>query len=434
MKILCCLSLLLVGPAVAFCADQPKTQSAKGEMPFMITYWCGPKKEETNLERYKELADCGFNVAFPAIDNLWEPASKEQEVHNLKVLDLCQKVGMKALIWDGNMLKTGGWDKAPKPEEIPQIEKILDGLIAKYSSHPAFLGFVLGDEANTADGNKRIGLVNEYLAKKDPKHLAYFNLLPSYAYGFLHGQDYVKFLEDYIRDAKPPYVSWDHYRQMFEGGDESLYWSNLEIVRSHCIEAKIPYIQIIVSIMHMGYRECSEADLRWQVWTSLAYGSRGITYFTYCHVPGMAWGDAPALLTKGGKRDAKWGYVQKINQRIAKLGPTLVQLTSTGVYLTDPLQPGTKGLDATAPIRKAEGGPLAIGCFKTARGSACVMVVNRQLQGKMTAKITLDAKTVSAAEVSQETGKLLPPVAPKNKVLEVALEAGEGRLFLLKSQ
>ena len=422
-----------VQPASIARPAQPATtaQPAKGEMPFMITYWCGPSKAETNLERYKELADCGFNVAFPAIDNLWEPASKTQELHNLKVLDLCQKVGMKALIWDGSITNVGTWSTAPKPEESPKIEKTLDGLISKYSRNPAFLGFVLGDEGNSAEGNLRLGVVNQYLAKKDPKHLAYFNLLPSYAYGFLHGQDYEKFIVDYIRDAKPPYVSWDHYRQMFEGGDESLYWSNLEIVRKHCLAAKIPYIQIIVSIKHMGYRECSEADLRWQVWTSLAYGSRGITYFTYCHVPGMAWGDAPALLTKDGRRDAKWGYVQKINHRIAKLGPTLVKLTSTGVYCTDPLPPGTQGLSADAPVAKAEGGPMAIGCFKDPMGKVYMMVVNRSLGGQINAKLTMQPKVSSTAEVSQETGKLLPPAMLKNKILDVPLEAGEGRLFAL---
>jgi hypothetical protein len=434
MKVWKAMLLALSAPLLSLGAEPMQVQGAKTDMPFMITYWCGPSKAETNLERYKELAECGFNVAFPAIDNLWEPASTTQEVHNLKVLDLCQKVGMKALIWDGNMLKTGGWDKAPKPEEIPQIEKILDGMIAKYSSHPAFLGFVLGDEGNTAEGNHRLGLVNQYLLKKDPKHQPYYNLLPNYAYGFLHGQDYETFIQDYIRDAKPPYVSWDHYRQMFEGGDETYYWNNLEIIRRNCLKAKLPYIQIIVSIMHMGYRECSEADLRWQVWTSLAYGSRGITYFTYCHVPGMAWGDAPALLTKDGRRDQKWGYVQKINQRIAKLGPTLVNLTSTGVYLTEPLQPGTQGLDVMAPVKKAEGGPLAIGCFKSLKGQTYIMVVNRGLQSKTTAKLTLDPKTVTTAEVSQETGKLLPAAPLKSKMLEVELEAGEGRLFLLNNR
>jgi hypothetical protein len=31
---------------------------------------------------------------------------------------------------------------------------------------------------------------------------------------------------------------------MFEGGDENYYWHNLEIIRKHCLKAKIPYNQI----------------------------------------------------------------------------------------------------------------------------------------------------------------------------------------------
>ena len=144
LKYVALMALLL--PTCSFGAEPVKTSSAKGEMPFMITYWCGPKKEETNIERYKELAECGFNVAFPAIDNLWDPGTKAQDEHNLKVLDLCQKVGMKALIWDGSLTNVGTFSTAPKPEELPGIGKVLDGMIKKYSSHPAFLGFVLGDE------------------------------------------------------------------------------------------------------------------------------------------------------------------------------------------------------------------------------------------------------------------------------------------------
>ena len=396
---------------------------------FIISYWCGPPKSETTLERYQELADCGFNVAYAAIDNLWEPAGKAQQDHNLKVLDLCRKVGMKALLWDGNMLQVGGWDKAPKPEEVPQIGKVLDGLLARYASHPAFLGFILGDEGNTVEGNQRIGLVNQYLLKKDPTHLPYYNLLPAYAFKPLSKYD--EHVSQYIETAKPALVSWDHYRQMFEGGDESTYWYNLELMRKLCVKAGLPYNQIIVSLKHMGYRECSEVDLRWQVYTSLAYGSRGIQYFTYWFCKGLAWADAPSFISQDGKRDAKWQYASKINHRIAKLGPFLTKLTSTGAYCTEPLPPGAQPLAADAPVKKAEGGPLLIGCFQSAQGTQCVMVVNRSFSDKVTAKLTLDDKLRGVAEISQDSGKPLAETLPAGGVVTVQLEPGEGRLFVL---
>ena len=441
----------LFGVSTAKGAARPMSETAQADVkrevaetvkppafnvPFIISYWVGPPKSETTLARYKEIAECGFNVAYPAENNLWAKNDKEQDAHNKKYLDLCRQAGLKAFLWDGNVAGCGGFDKAPTPEEIPQIEKTLDGMIARHSSHPAFLGFVLGDEGNTAEGNKRLGVVNQYLLRKDPTHLPYYNLLPNYAQGFVQGPagGYDRFIADYIRDAKPAFVSWDHYRQMFEGGDENYYWNNLEIVRKHCLKAKIPYNQIIVSFRHMGYRECSEADLRWQVYTSLAYGSRGIQYFTYWFVPGLAWADAPALISKEGKRDVKWEYVKKINHRIAKLGPTLVNLTSTGAYCNDPLPPGARRLNASAeaPVIEGEGGPLLVGCFTDPDGKQYVFPVNRSFSSRITARLTMAEKFVFACELSQETGKPLPAVSVKRKALEVRLEPGEGRLFLLK--
>ncbi|MCY2925519.1 MAG: hypothetical protein NT031_08775, partial [Planctomycetota bacterium] len=181
-------------------------------------------------------------------------------------------------------------------------------------------------------------------------------------YAFKSSSEYEDLVVNYLDTVKPALMSWDHYRQMFENnGDERTYWENLEIMRRQCLRVGIPFNQIIVSMKHMGYRECSEADLRWQVWTSLAYGSRGINYFTYWFVPGLAWADAPSFITKDGKRDVKWTYGSKINHRIGKLGPTLVKLTSTDVFCTDPLPIGTHGLGEDGPVKKALGGPMVVG-------------------------------------------------------------------------
>ncbi|MCY2931315.1 MAG: hypothetical protein NTV86_17870, partial [Planctomycetota bacterium] len=400
-----CLAL----PASGGPTTKPATKPAKAkeepvkapDVPFIISYWCGPPKEATTFARMKEIADCGFNVAQGP--NLWEKPDAAQVVINKRFLNLCQQAGIKAFIWDGNVCKGTTWDKF-SPEDIPGIEKDLDGMIANYSSHPALLGFVLGDEMLTP-AHPRLGMVTQYLLKKDPKHVPYYNLLPLYA--FKNATEYENLVANYMETVKPALLSWDHYRQMFENGDERTYWENLEIMRRQCLKTGTPFNQIIVSLRHMGYRECSEADLRWQVWTSLAYGSRGINYFTYWFVPGLAWADAPAFISKEGKRDVKWTYGSKINHRIGKLGPTLVKLTSTDVFCTDPLPIGTHGLGEEGPVKKAEGGAMVIGCFKDAAakdGSAYILPVNRVFNAAIKATLTLDEKFVSASEISQETG------------------------------
>ena len=386
--------------------------------PFIISYCCAPP---TTLERYKEVAECGFNVAWAGwLENNPNEPHQPTRATTRKILDLCQQVGIKAMIFDDRL--------GAKP---PDREKALDGLIADYGSHPALFGYVVTDEPGI-DNFPDLAAVNQYLRKKDPKHLPYMNLLPNYAnHPDWKGPAYEQSVAKFIDTVKPALLSWDSYRQMFEGGDESFYWENLEIMRKLSLKAKIPMIQIIVSLKHMGYRECSEADLRWQVYTSLAYGCHGVLYFTYWDVPSLAWANAPALMTMDGKKDAKWEYVKKINHRIIKLGPTLVKLTSTGVYCTDPVPPGGSKLAVSSPVKKAEGGVMAIGCFVDRNAKEYVMVVNRSFDTKIVGKLTLDEKIVSAAEVAQETGKLVEPVSVVQKPMESVLEPGEGRLYML---
>ena len=214
-------------------------------------------------------------------------------------------------------------------------------------------------------------------------------------------------------------------------GNESLYFKNLDIVRQQCQKAKLPFIQIILSLPYGSYRNPSEADLRWQVYTSLAYGARGIMYFTYWTKPAWKLGNGPAIIGMDGKRDVKYEWIRRLNNRLKALGPTLIQIGSTGVYATTPLPPGTYGLTAEAPVKQVEGGPMLIGCFKGNKEEPYIWVVNRSFKDRITAKLTMADNVISTSEISQESGKPLKPIALENKSLEVSLDSGEGRLFLL---
>lgn len=193
------------------------------------------------------------------------PISSKNDVKtNMKILDLSKAVGIKAVIADAGM---------PLSAKLRERHKALDAIIASYSSHPALLGYYIVDEPNSR-AFPVLGAINQYLLKADPKHLPYVNLFPNYASAKQLGNNtYEQHVSQYIETVRPDLVSWDHYKQML--GDERYYWPNLEIVRWHCLKAKVPLGQIINSLPHFGYRDPSEADLRWQVYTSLAYGSRG---------------------------------------------------------------------------------------------------------------------------------------------------------------
>ena len=127
----------------------------------------------------------------------------------------------------------------------------------------------------------------------------------------------------------------------------------------------------------------------------------------------------------------KYDNVQKINRRIAKLGATLTQVTSTGVYHTDPVPPGGHRLAKTGPVKKAEGGALTIGCFVDRNAQEYILVVNRSFSAACVAKLALHEKILSAVEISRETGKPLAPVSVAGKTLDIPLDPGDGRMYLL---
>ena len=92
MKLRYLVFLAMLGPVGSFGQALAKAPAAKVEVPFIISYWWGVPVAETTLERYQEIADCGFNVAFPACD-IWGDekmdGSPTNDLNNRKFLDMC---------------------------------------------------------------------------------------------------------------------------------------------------------------------------------------------------------------------------------------------------------------------------------------------------------------------------------------------------------
>jgi hypothetical protein len=74
---------------------------------------------------------------------------------------------------------------------------------------------------------------------------------------------------------------------------------------------------------------------------------------------------------------------------------------------------------------------MVIGCFRDSSSRQYVMVVNKTFGDRFTAKLTMGPRPVSASEISQETGQPLEAAPLREKTLEVPLEPGEGKLYLL---
>lgn len=125
---------------------------------FPITFWCAPPGKFTNDERYKEIAEAGFTLVCPPCE---EVPDKEW---NLKILELCQRFGLKAVIMDERIqLALDGrldWREA------------LKGVAEDYKDHPALHSYYITDEPG-ADLFPLLGNMCEYLKKLDAAHPAY---------------------------------------------------------------------------------------------------------------------------------------------------------------------------------------------------------------------------------------------------------------------
>lgn len=373
---------------------------------FLISYWQGPPPNE---EGFAEIAEANFNIAMCG--------------GGKRALDLAKKNGLKLLLQDRRI--------TAKSFRQEGFEKDLDAVVADYADHPALWGYYVTDEPN-ASQFENLGAINRYLLKKDPKHIPFINLFPTYAsQEQLGNPTYEEHVASFIQTVEPRLLSYDHYALVGDGLRPD-YFENMEIIRRQALKNKILFNFILLSVPHFSYRNPTEADLRWQVNTALAYGARGIMYFTYSSLPDSEqykeWGDA--IIARDGSRTAKYEHVKRINGQLKRLAPTLVRLTSTVVYHTPPLPRGTTAIPDGDLVVHVRGGEFVVGHFRSEQGERYTMFVNRSPRVGADAAIAF-SREVRLEELDPTTGKEQPIALPKETsglVWEVHFEPGQGRL------
>ncbi len=385
---------------------------------FIVSYWCGPAADQDPIARYAEVAECNFNYCLP-------PCSAVTPEQNKAILDACAKYGLKYIVGDPRTFA----DPAS-----PDFTKQLDSVVADYSKYPALGGYYVTDEPNSAVF-PRLTAINKYLLKADPKRLPYINLFPNYANEQQLGNPtYEAHVDQFCKIVEPRILSYDHYIAM-AGEPENLpniasYFQNLEVVRAAGLKYDIPTCYIMLSLPHFSYRTPTDADLRWQVYNSLVYGVKGILYFTYW-TPGDVLGPLSAIIDQKGNRTALFNRARRINGDLRILGPTLMKLTSTGVYHSGDVPAGCQAQKSGLPVRVSNDAPVVLGMFKHEDGSTWAMVSNRLMRKPVEVELTFGKSVKRLEELTAASGGRLnhPPDASGKVVLP--LQPGEGRLFKL---
>jgi hypothetical protein len=396
--------------------------SAWKQSEFIVTCWCAPPVTESDMATY---AADGYNLT-------WSPADG---------LDVVAKHHIKALLQD-DLLK-------PDTLDDPAQAAKLDALIKRVMKHPALEGYYLTDEPGAASF-PGWGKLVAFIRARDPKHLAYINLFPTYATPEQLGVSadamdrnkvglpsnfagagtsadtiaaYREHLRAYLKTVKPELISYDHYH-FLKGMDGGQYFLNLELIREAAGQAKLPFLNIIEACMiEPSWRLVNKNELRFLVYTTLAYGGKGISYFL--HSGPKAYGG----LYQDGVRMPLADDVAVLNAELKTLGPEMMKLTNTAVYQTAPQPVGGAAVAADSPV-KVSGGEFVLGLFGKPGKTTAFMVVNRDYRKAATAQVTLSGE-MTVQEFDRRTGKWVAYPSAKSRDVAIPLEPGDGRLFRL---
>lgn len=328
------------------------------------------------------------DAVFPIM--AWDYVGQEAEIQDMheagvnmiafvptELLDACERLDMKAIIFDEGI--TGAFD-APYDSKV--ANPILTRFIKQYNGHPAVYGYHLKDEPGPdqfPELAKSVALVNELAPGKWP----YINLLPTQSYG----DAYENYLEDFAAICKPTAFSYDNYSQDYaiNGGAKSLFWKNLAQVRKAALKHDLPFWNIVLTAPHFSYAEQTDADLRLQVYGSLVYGAKGLSYYKFISAA-LPILNAPDLgnfrnapLDQFGERTPTWAVLRNINRQVHSIGPVLLKLRSDDVYHIGEVPELDHAPTATTLVKDVPGGEFIVGDFTHEDGSKYVMVVNKSL-------------------------------------------------------
>jgi hypothetical protein len=284
---------------------------------FVITAFWGPPPGALSLKNYRAINQAGIDVLFPGNGIM-------NRENNLKALDLAEQAGIRLIPFDTRLLQ---YAHAP---EMAIDTSVIDSLIRDYKDHPALAGYVVRDEPAASMFPRLRGLC-QLVRERDPEHEPFINLFPSYAGPERLGSvDYRSHVREFIETVRPGVLSYDYYALRETETWYDGWFSDLEIVRDETRKAGIPFWIFIQSEgIRGGLRVPTRAGILWQANTAVAFGARGLGWFTYW-TPQVNQDDPHAeqhynaMIGSDGLPTEIYDYVREANQYIKPVGRGLI--------------------------------------------------------------------------------------------------------------
>jgi len=354
----------------------PEKLPAMGQMPILA--WGGVDAAFTSADRFRELAEAGFNQHFT-----WTYASADDLA---KALDAAAQAGIKVHACYRDMLN----DPASAAR--------------RFKDHPALSAWHIRDEPSSKDFPQLAKVIEQFeAADRSPDHFCYVNLFPNYAStgptGQLGTATYEEHVVRFLKEVPVKVVSFDYY-PITGNSLRPRWYENLETIAKAAREARKPFWAFALSVSHFSYPVPTLAHLRLQVYSDLAYGAQGIQYFTYWLPKEPKWGPAP--IAADGKRTPVYDLVKKMNEEIRGLSGVFLGSGVVSVGHTGKPPQGTAPFVASAPITvvKTEGEGAVVS--RLARGEhRFLVIVNRDFSKPMGLEVSWQ-ESAAMAEVGKD--------------------------------
>ena len=357
-----------------------------------------------DVDVLKDIRECGFNLAGFA---------------HAEDLDTVSKAGLQCLVYSSV-------DDAEAQLDQAEIDRRVEAIVKRVGNHKAVFGYSLRDEPA---GDVFPGLARWVAAYKKaaPNALAYINLLPNYApTEWYYAPTYDDYIELFVKTVQPQFLSYDFYALMDDGTVRDGYYRNLESMRKASLKHNLPFWNTVLSCAHFHYAEPTPAGFRFQAYTTMAYGGRGISYFTYFGRHRGNYRLSP--IDQFGHKTPTWDMLRNVNLQIHRLGPVYITLKSINVFHDPEVPSGCSGIATSKLLKSADGDNLLIGEFEGPGGQPFVMVVNKDLH-KSTSFGLKFKEAGQIHRVSAYTGNTDPWGGE-----DCWLAAGQGMLLCLKKQ
>ena len=252
----------------------------------------------------RDVADCGIDFIVCMNDDR-------------PTLDLFHKYGVGAIV---SGIVPGWWggdgNNAGQLAERNPIEKY-ESAAATYRDHPAIWAIDVGDEPSALDF-PHYGKVIDYVNRAFPNQFAYLNLYPNYAsvsqnnaeetVNQLGTPTYAEHIQRYCECVPSDYLCYDFYLYSI---NVTKHYENLCTVADACRNTgRSMWIVLQVNSLDPNVW-MSENNLRFQAYTSMAFGAENIIWGCYT----AGWWHNEVLDTNGNKTQ-QYDKLKKINGEI----------------------------------------------------------------------------------------------------------------------